>query len=74
MITHLLVSKYNYFSSIDGTDEREVSVVEQSLHKFYISPFNHLSIDETLSIKAFDAIVILSGTVESVKNSDKNAG
>ena len=61
-----LGSKYDYFSSTDGTDIREVTVMKQSFDKFDSLPFDCLSIDETPSIKAFNAVVIRCGTIKGV--------
>ena len=49
-------------------------MIELTHVKLYYTPLNGLSIDETLSIEAFKAVVIRSGTVNGVKDSVKNAG
>ena len=54
-----LVSKYDYFSSTDGTDIREVTATEQFFVKVDSLPFDRLSIDETLSIEAFNVVIII---------------
>ena len=68
-----LISKYDDFSSTDGTNTREVPDMEQRSDKFDSLPLNRLSIDETLSIEAFDAVVIRCSTIKGIENSSMNA-
>ena len=66
IIPFLLVSKYDYFSFTDGTDIRIVTGMEQCFVKLDSLPFDRLSIDETLSIEAFNEVFIKSGTIKGV--------